>query len=54
MNNKEKVAVKNATLTAIIIAIMLLCCCAGCTGSKYNTGITNGCMGKRSGLVGYN
>lgn len=41
-----------AKLSLIVIIITLLV--TSCTPSYYNTGVTNGCMGRRSGLVGYN
>jgi len=44
------------TIKLIVIAaigIAIASTITSCGTSKYNTGITNGCMGKRSGLIGY-
>lgn len=42
---------KKVIIAVVLIAISI----ASCTGRyAYRTGVTNGCMGKRSGLIGYN
>jgi hypothetical protein len=40
----------------IIVLLSIVLSIVSCTGTRkyYNTGVTNGCMGRKSGLIGYN